>query len=300
MSGTVIGAAANDGATVLPGPTTPESRPAGCRSAAHTRRRRAARSRSTSRACKARDRPRPAGGDRRGDACRRLRSRTTLARSAAAGLDVYDVVTCRRSAAGSRRSPARSRPASATRTSTSRRSRACAPCSPDRAGPGRADHLPPGFLGSAWRRRERACPTRCARDAARRNGRSDLEGLHGAGGARRIDRGHRGHRRLRLDARVLEQIAPGRHAFAYDWRKSPAESLQALDALVDRVRGGGKVVLLGHSMGGLVTRMYIDDPARAAKVVRAVTLGTAYWGTPKALFLSRPRSSRRFPVRSTC
>jgi lecithin:cholesterol acyltransferase len=83
----------------------------------------------------------------------------------------------------------------------------------------------------------------------------------------------------------LERIAPGRvHVFGYDWRKSPAESLAALDRLVDRVRGGGKVVLLGHSMGGLVSRMYMDDPARAAKVARAVTLGTAYWGTPKALF----------------
>jgi triacylglycerol esterase/lipase EstA (alpha/beta hydrolase family) len=47
---------------------------------------------------------------------------------------------------------------------------------------------------------------------------------------------------------------------------------------------GGKVVLLGHSMGGLVTRWYIDDPDRAQKVARAVTLGGVYWGAPKALF----------------
>jgi pimeloyl-ACP methyl ester carboxylesterase len=83
----------------------------------------------------------------------------------------------------------------------------------------------------------------------------------------------------------LERIAPGRwHVFSYDWRKNPSESLQALDALVERVRGSGKVVLLGHSMGGLVTRSYIDDPDRARKVARAVTLGGVYWGAPKALF----------------
>jgi hypothetical protein len=74
------------------------------------------------------------------------------------------------------------------------------------------------------------------------------------------------------------------HIFSWDWRKSPEQALAVLDALVDRVRQGGKVVLMAHSMGGLVTRWYIDDPGRAQKVARAVTIGTPYWGAPKALF----------------
>lgn len=80
--------------------------------------------------------------------------------------------------------------------------------------------------------------------------------------------------------------------YAWDWRKSPEEALAGLDALVDRVRagldpsdpGGGRVILMAHSMGGLVTRLYLNEPARAAKVSRVLTVGTPYWGTPKGLF----------------
>ena len=85
--------------------------------------------------------------------------------------------------------------------------------------------------------------------------------------------------------RFLNEIAPDRaHVFAWDWRKSPEQSLARLDALVDRVGDGEKVVLMAHSMGGLLTRWYIDDPGRAQKVARAVTIGTPYWGSAKALF----------------
>ena len=44
-----------------------------------------------------------------------------------------------------------------------------------------------------------------------------------------------------------------------------------------------QVVLLGHGLGGLLARAYIDDPARAAKVSRVLTLGTPYRGTPRAM-----------------
>ena len=75
------------------------------------------------------------------------------------------------------------------------------------------------------------------------------------------------------------------HLFAWDWRKSPDEAIVDLDALVEKVRPpGGKVVLVGHSMGGLVIRLYINDPAHANKVSRVLTAGTPYWGSPKALF----------------
>ena len=83
----------------------------------------------------------------------------------------------------------------------------------------------------------------------------------------------------------LKQAAPvGSHIFVWDWRKSPEQALERLDALVDQVGGGDKVVLMAHSMGGLLTRWYIDDPSRAQKVARAVTIGTPYWGSAKALF----------------
>jgi pimeloyl-ACP methyl ester carboxylesterase len=86
----------------------------------------------------------------------------------------------------------------------------------------------------------------------------------------------------------LNTLAPGRaYFYPWDWRKSPEQALAGLDFFIDGVRadhGGAKVVLVGHSMGGLVTRWYIDHPSRALKVDRALTLGTPYWGAPKALF----------------
>ena len=75
------------------------------------------------------------------------------------------------------------------------------------------------------------------------------------------------------------------HLYAWDWRKSPEEAIAGLDALVDRVRQPGrKVVLMAHSMGGLVTRLYVGDQTRADKVSRVLTAGTPYFGSPKALF----------------
>jgi pimeloyl-ACP methyl ester carboxylesterase len=86
----------------------------------------------------------------------------------------------------------------------------------------------------------------------------------------------------------LRRIAPHDHdVYFWDWRKSPELAIGKLDRLVDEARakaGGRKVVLMAHSMGGLVTRWYIDDPGRASKVARAVTVGAPYWGSPKALF----------------
>jgi len=84
----------------------------------------------------------------------------------------------------------------------------------------------------------------------------------------------------------LKRAAPGYQIFSWDWRKSPEQAIADLDKLIDTARGGpnGKVVLMAHSMGGLVTRWYIDDAQRAKKVERAVTIGTPYWGSPKALF----------------
>ena len=100
----------------------------------------------------------------------------------------------------------------------------------------------------------------------------------------------------------LEQIAPGNHyVYVWDWRKSPQRAVAGLDEIVEQARCGGtlpsgettcplanvvypKVALMGHSMGGLVIRDYINDQARADKVKRALTLGTPYWGSPKAIF----------------
>lgn len=98
----------------------------------------------------------------------------------------------------------------------------------------------------------------------------------------------------------LQAAAPGRFSlYAWDWRKGPAQAIAGLDRAVEKARCGatpltaggtcpdpqsGKVVLMAHSMGGLVSRMYIDDGTRAAKVSRVLTVGTPYWGAAKAFF----------------
>lgn len=81
----------------------------------------------------------------------------------------------------------------------------------------------------------------------------------------------------------------GDHAYfyTYDWRKSPELALASLDDTIDQAMaetGKSKVVLMAHSMGGLVTRAYIDDATSAAKVARSVTIGTPYWGAAKVWF----------------
>ena len=98
----------------------------------------------------------------------------------------------------------------------------------------------------------------------------------------------------------LDRIATN-YVYVWDWRKSPHLALDELDAMVEFARCGGvlpaeavvcpqpdvvfpKVVLMGHSMGGLVIRDYINDQSRADKVARALTVGTPYWGSPKAIF----------------
>jgi pimeloyl-ACP methyl ester carboxylesterase len=84
----------------------------------------------------------------------------------------------------------------------------------------------------------------------------------------------------------LNKILPERaYAFTYDWRKSPVEALPALDEEVKSVlkaTSAEHVILMAHSMGGLVTQAYISNPSYATNVIRAVTIGTPYWGAPKS------------------
>ena len=84
----------------------------------------------------------------------------------------------------------------------------------------------------------------------------------------------------------LNKIAPGHvYALPYDWRKSPLIAKEALGVLVDEIlkkTHAKRVVLVGHSMGGLVLQSFISEPTNAEKVERAVTLGTPYWGAVKS------------------
>jgi triacylglycerol esterase/lipase EstA (alpha/beta hydrolase family) len=86
----------------------------------------------------------------------------------------------------------------------------------------------------------------------------------------------------------VQRIAPGRaYEFGWDFRKGPEETLERLDKFIDEVRakhGVERVALVAHSYGGLLSRWYIDEPARARKVARVANFGSPFWGAPKAWF----------------
>ena len=80
-------------------------------------------------------------------------------------------------------------------------------------------------------------------------------------------------------------------AFAYDWRQSNELSAlrlaQVAGEALERRRAGGhpdaKLVLVCHSMGGLVARWFLDVLGGADETRRLITIGTPYRGAVKAL-----------------
>jgi pimeloyl-ACP methyl ester carboxylesterase len=70
-----------------------------------------------------------------------------------------------------------------------------------------------------------------------------------------------------FDARIAE----------YDWRQSVFSSGRTLAASI-RACGAREVMLLAHSMGGLVARAALNDAASTATVSRVITLGSPHGG----------------------
>jgi Lecithin:cholesterol acyltransferase/WD40-like Beta Propeller Repeat len=85
----------------------------------------------------------------------------------------------------------------------------------------------------------------------------------------------------------------GKRVLGWDWRKRPQESIKVLDDTVNELiadnelgqaQGAERVSLVGHSYGGLLMRLYVDDPDRAKKVARMLTVGSPFWGSTKPFF----------------
>lgn len=75
--------------------------------------------------------------------------------------------------------------------------------------------------------------------------------------------------------------------FPYDWRQDNHRWTVALDKKVDRVlkqTKADKVILYGHSMGGLQIRLYLADSKRAEKVGGVVFMGTPHNGAPQVFW----------------
>ncbi|MFG1602654.1 alpha/beta fold hydrolase [Actinoplanes sp. NPDC049265] len=92
--------------------------------------------------------------------------------------------------------------------------------------------------------------------------------------------------------------------FPYDWRQSNEYTARRLAAFVEplierrrREYPQAKLILVGHSMGGLVARYFAECLDEEGVVRRIVTIGTPYSGALKALAVSANGYVRLGPVR---
>lgn len=73
--------------------------------------------------------------------------------------------------------------------------------------------------------------------------------------------------------------------FFYDWRKPIESNIPLLKSKIQEVKdktGAEKVDLIGHSMGGLLSRAYVQDSNYAYDVGKLITLGSPHFGSAKA------------------
>lgn len=104
---------------------------------------------------------------------------------------------------------------------------------------------------------------------------------------RLVPRGYAGSRgpvnvgwQLTEALRKYGRYTPGKdvHPFAYDWRRSARENARALDDLVNRVRGGGKVDIVTHSAGAIVALTYVKLGGGADHVEHLVLIAPTQRG----------------------
>lgn len=95
--------------------------------------------------------------------------------------------------------------------------------------------------------------------------------------------------------------------FPYDWRRDNRVAARRLRDLVDgrlpawRERSGygerSQVILLAHSMGGLVSRYYLECLGGWRTCRALVTFGTPFRGSPNALqYMARPYKVKKFGI----
>ncbi|KKP79787.1 MAG: hypothetical protein A2271_02295 [Candidatus Moranbacteria bacterium RIFOXYA12_FULL_35_19] len=73
--------------------------------------------------------------------------------------------------------------------------------------------------------------------------------------------------------------------FGYDWEKSNIESAELLKIKIQEIKTANnwsKVDIVAHSMGGLLTREYIESENYADDIDQLITLGTPQNGAPEA------------------
>ncbi len=91
--------------------------------------------------------------------------------------------------------------------------------------------------------------------------------------------------------------------FPYDWRLNNTLNVNKLSEKIQDIRdktGSEKVDIITHSMGGLIARAYISDPAKAQNVRKLFTLGTPHLGSPEFLKKLHYGGCLKYPIGPFC
>jgi pimeloyl-ACP methyl ester carboxylesterase len=97
------------------------------------------------------------------------------------------------------------------------------------------------------------------------------------------------HYDLRQDL-ASRQLIPAVYCAGYDWRQTNAQSAQRLSTIVDEARAdcdNEPVILVAHSMGGIVSRHYCKNLGGESKVKALFLLGSPTLGAVKAYMSMR-------------
>jgi len=81
---------------------------------------------------------------------------------------------------------------------------------------------------------------------------------------------------------ALQESGTNLFEFYYDWRKNPVETSQKLASMIEgKIIPDEKVNYVGHSMGGLVGKNYLDT-TEGSTIANFLTIGTPYKGSALA------------------
>lgn len=74
--------------------------------------------------------------------------------------------------------------------------------------------------------------------------------------------------------------------FNYKWNTGPEQAAKELKEFLKHHVRGGRIDLVGHSLGGIISRIYLQELGGARRVDRCITLGTPHEGTYNAYWVA--------------
>ncbi|MDD2483117.1 MAG: alpha/beta fold hydrolase [Candidatus Shapirobacteria bacterium] len=73
------------------------------------------------------------------------------------------------------------------------------------------------------------------------------------------------------------------YVWNYDWRKPLKDIVTDLNSFINqKIKSGEKVILIGHSLGGLTSRIWAEDNKNDSRLEKVITLGSPHLGSVDA------------------